>query len=95
MEPRKQPEPNSVTNATVPGLELTKKMACSEAAPAREFELIGYVISSVAGDADIARRTDSPRAKQATRNGGLTLSSEIASRAMKATRSCEMRFLAA
>jgi len=50
MEPRKQPEPNSVT--TVPGLELTKKMACSEAAPAREFELIGYVISSVAGDAD-------------------------------------------
>ena len=52
MEPRKGPEPNSVTNATVPGLELTKKMACSEAGLGREFELIGSVIASTSGDAD-------------------------------------------
>jgi len=52
MEPRKEPEPNSVTNATVPGLELTKKMACSEAGPGREFELIGSVMASTSGDAD-------------------------------------------
>jgi hypothetical protein len=53
MEPRKEPEPNSVTNATVPGLELTKKMACNEAGPVREFELIGSVIAfTTSSDAD-------------------------------------------
>lgn len=52
MEPRKEPEPNSVTNATVPGLELTKKMACNEAGPGRELKLIGSVIASTFGDAD-------------------------------------------
>ena len=52
MELGVEPEPNSVTNATVPGLELTKKMACSEAGLGREFELIGSVIASTSGDAD-------------------------------------------
>lgn len=47
-----EPEPNSVTNATVPGLELTKKMACNEAGPGRELKLIGSVIASTFGDAD-------------------------------------------
>jgi hypothetical protein len=30
MEPGMEPEPNSVANAPVPGLELTKKMTCNE-----------------------------------------------------------------
>lgn len=36
-----EPEPNSVANATVPGLELTKKMACNEAAKGVDFRPAG------------------------------------------------------